>query len=102
MQITNCYILNVRKIVNKKIKFETTISVAKTNIQVAIKEGVMSELTEIYTSLSISNPEYYKPRGHPSKHLKSLAEKSNVQQISSSSKTCSYCLEKGHNIRECK
>ncbi|CAG8735033.1 21023_t:CDS:1, partial [Cetraspora pellucida] len=76
------------------------MSVAKTSIQVAVEEDVISELTslltefiikyyqstklnikeihdfnkEIHNSLSISNPEYHKPRSHPSKCLKSSTE----------------------------
>ncbi|CAG8706251.1 4057_t:CDS:2, partial [Cetraspora pellucida] len=104
MQTANCCMSNIRKIVNKKIKFGTTMSVVKTSIQVAVEKDIMSELTgfltefiikycrstrlnieeihdfnkEIHNSLSISNSEYYKPRGHPLKHLKFLTEESNV------------------------
>ena len=49
----------------------------------------------------ISNPEYHKPKGHPPKRYKARTEIANNQHISSSSKTCSYCLEKGYNIRSC-
>ncbi|RIB08960.1 hypothetical protein C2G38_2044707 [Gigaspora rosea] len=52
--------------------------------------------------LDISNPEYHKPRGCPPKCLKSSTEENNTPSTSSSSKTCSYYQEKGHNIRGCK
>ncbi|CAG8740890.1 39025_t:CDS:2 [Gigaspora margarita] len=115
---------NIRENISKKVKFGTIILVAKTCVQVAIEENVIPELTgliefiikyrrstelniekvhslgnEIQEPLSISNPEYHKPRGCPPNHLKSSTEKNSVQQVSSSSKTCRYCLEKGHNVR---
>ena len=49
----------------------------------------------------ISNPEYHKPKGHPPKRYKAQIEDIKQNNISSSSKTCSNCLEKGHNIRSC-
>ncbi|CAB5361974.1 hypothetical protein RhiirA1_485424 [Rhizophagus irregularis] len=49
----------------------------------------------------ISNPKYHKPKGRPSKRYKSQMEMTSKQNITSFSKTCSYCLEKGHNIRSC-
>ncbi|PKC58236.1 hypothetical protein RhiirA1_471281 [Rhizophagus irregularis] len=49
----------------------------------------------------ISNPEYHKPKGRPPKRYKSQMEMTSKQNITSSSKTCSYCLEKGHNIKSC-
>ncbi|CAB5337721.1 unnamed protein product [Rhizophagus irregularis] len=49
----------------------------------------------------ISNPEYHKPKGHPPKCYKAVTEMANKQNITFSSITCSYCLEKGHNIRSC-
>ncbi|CAG8839942.1 5476_t:CDS:1, partial [Cetraspora pellucida] len=131
--------------VDKRIEFGTTMSVAKTSVQVAIAESVTSELTELLiqfimknhhnTGLNIeetcqlkvgisgssilktnkhlldndisnlpkiTNPEYHKPRGRPSKRLKPSTEENNNQYIVLSSKTCSYCQEKGHNIRGCK
>jgi hypothetical protein len=47
----------------------------------------------------ISNPEYHKPKGRPPKRYKAPTE--NNQNIPSSSRTCSCCQEKGHNIRSC-
>ncbi|CAB5203024.1 hypothetical protein RhiirA5_384520 [Rhizophagus irregularis] len=49
----------------------------------------------------ISNPKYHKPKGRSLKRYKSQIEMTSKQNITSSSKTCSYCLEKGHNIRSC-
>ena len=131
----NTYTSNIRENVNKKLKFGTTMSVAKTCVQIAVTEGVTLELTELLiefimkyhrnTGLNIegihyvpqtnneiqetsvitndnvpkiSNPEYYKPKERPYKRYKSITEENNIQHISSSSKTCSYCLEKRHNI----
>ncbi|CAB5386713.1 unnamed protein product [Rhizophagus irregularis] len=49
----------------------------------------------------ISNFEYHKPKGRPPKRYKLQMEMTSKQNITSSSKTCSYCLEKGHNIKSC-
>ena len=38
---------NIRKTVNKKIKFSTIISVIKTSIQIVVSENITSELIEI-------------------------------------------------------
>ena len=141
MRTGNVYTLDIRENFNKKLKFGTLMSVAKTSVQIAVAEGITSELTGILTEfiikyrrntglnieevhyapqlnneiqepssvtitdncnvLNISNPEYHKPKGRPPKRYKSSVEEKNVQHISSF-KTCSYCLEKGHNIRGCK
>jgi len=136
MRSTNIYTSNIRENVGKKLQFGTAMSVAKTSVQIAVAEGVTTELTGLLTEFimkyrrktglndvsqlsneshgesssiaiascvpKISNPEYHKPKGRPPKRYKSSIEENNVQNISSSSKTCSYCLEKGHNIRGCK
>jgi len=61
------------------------------------------ELEEHNNIPEISNPEYHKPKGRPPKRYKSSTEENNKQHyVSLSSKTCSYCLEKGHNIKGCK
>ncbi|RGB36287.1 hypothetical protein C1646_758248 [Rhizophagus diaphanus] len=52
--------------------------------------------------LEISNPKYHKPKGYLPKQYKSSTEENNYQHITSSSKTCSYCLKKGHNIKGCR
>ncbi|RIB21290.1 hypothetical protein C2G38_2034498 [Gigaspora rosea] len=49
----------------------------------------------------ISNPEYHKPKGRPPKRLKSAIKEDNNKHKPSSSKTCGYCQEKGHNVRRC-
>ena len=53
----------------------------------------------------ISNPEYHKPKGRPPKRYKSAIENNRVIPDKSNDvtvqKTCSYCSEKGHNIRGC-
>lgn len=45
----NVYISNIRENVDKRIKFDTTMSVAKISIQVTIVEGITSELAELLT-----------------------------------------------------
>ncbi|CAG8801922.1 14562_t:CDS:2 [Cetraspora pellucida] len=126
IQIANNYTSTIKENVNNKIKFSATMSVTKISIQFAVEEGATPELTGLFmefimkyhrnTELNIeevrylsdktqkspnkSNPEYYKPKSHLPKHFKSLTEENNVQHISSSSKICSYCFEKGHNIKE--
>src|SRR6266498_3947818 len=49
IQTTNVYTLSIRENINKKIKFSTMMSVAKTSIQVTIAEGITSELTGLLT-----------------------------------------------------
>ncbi|CAB4425288.1 unnamed protein product [Rhizophagus irregularis] len=148
IQSANVYTSNIKEKVSKKIEFGSTMSVAKTSVQVAVAEGVASELIGLLTQFitkyrrntglnieevhsishfndeiqessynyqrqplvvveecnipKISNSEYHKPKGRPPKRYKSSTEENNNQHISSSSKTCSYCLEKGHNIRGCR
>jgi hypothetical protein len=41
------YMSNIKEKVNKKIEFGSTISVAKTSVQVAVMEGVTSELIRL-------------------------------------------------------
>ena len=137
MRAANIYTSSIRENSNKKLKFGTTILVAKTSVQIAVAEGVTSELIGLLTEfiikywqntslnvqevhyelqlnndtqeppsnncdvLQISNPEYHKPKGCPPKCYKSFTEENTIQHITSS-KTCSYCLKKGHNIRRCK
>ncbi|RIB29582.1 hypothetical protein C2G38_2027580 [Gigaspora rosea] len=149
IRMSNVYTPSIRKKVNKRIEFGSTMSVAKTSVQIAIEEGVTSELTGLLTQfiskyhrntglnmekvyrpvlhsinnqessmlannerqplsnnvncniIEISNPKYHKPRGRPPKRLKSATEEDNNLCKSQSSKTCSYCQEKGHNIRGC-
>ena len=54
-----------------------------------------------YDVLKILNLEYHKPKGRPLKHYKSSTEENSILHLTSS-KTCSYCLEKGYNIKGCK
>jgi hypothetical protein len=53
----------------------------------------------------VSNPEYHKPKGRPPKRYKAATEVNHVTSGKSDDvtvqKTCSYCSEKGHNIRGC-
>ena len=49
MQLVNTYTLNIRENVNKKLKFSTMISVVKTCVQIAVAEGVTSELNGLLT-----------------------------------------------------
>ncbi|RIB25194.1 hypothetical protein C2G38_2277993 [Gigaspora rosea] len=91
---------------DKRIEFGTMMSIAKTSVQVAVAEenNEQHPLGNHVNNnlLDISNPEYHKPRGRPPKCLKSSTEENNTPSTSSSSKTCSYCQEKEHNIRGCK
>lgn len=48
-KIFNVYTETVREIVNKKIQFGTTISVAKTGVQIAILENATAKLIRILT-----------------------------------------------------
>ncbi|CAG8782374.1 12203_t:CDS:1, partial [Rhizophagus irregularis] len=45
----NIYTSNIKEKVSKKIEFGSTISVAKTSVQVAVAEGVASELIGLLT-----------------------------------------------------
>jgi hypothetical protein len=51
------------------------------------------------TNYNISNPEYHRPKGRPPKRYKSSIEENSSKYTSS--KKCSYCSDKGHNIRGC-
>ncbi|CAB5204672.1 unnamed protein product [Rhizophagus irregularis] len=147
------YTSTIRESVNKKVLFSTTMSMAKTSVQIAIAEGTTAKLMgfltqfnmkfrnttglgieEFHNSLlhlndeatdakigsssnnyqqpltdlnfrynltEISNPEYYKPKGRPSKRFKSSTEANTTIQPSVVHRTCSYCLGKGHNIHSC-
>ncbi|PKC72219.1 hypothetical protein RhiirA1_452629 [Rhizophagus irregularis] len=90
----NVYTSTVKKKIDKRIKFGNTISIVKTSVQIAVKVD-NKNISEIL------NPKYHKPKGHPPKCYKSQMEMTNKQNITSSSKRCSYYLEKGHNIRSC-
>ncbi|PKY59582.1 hypothetical protein RhiirA4_430506 [Rhizophagus irregularis] len=136
----NVYTSTIKKTADKRIKFGSAMSMAKTSVQIAVTEGATGELTGLLTQFimkyrratglnieevqeglsskdscqrqplvvidnnripEISNPEYHKPKGRPPKRYKAVTEMANKQNITSSSKTCSHCLEKGHNIRSC-
>ncbi|PKC66657.1 hypothetical protein RhiirA1_394322 [Rhizophagus irregularis] len=45
----NVYTSNIKERVNKKIEFDSIISVVKTSVQVAVAEGVASELIRLLT-----------------------------------------------------
>ena len=53
MRTANIYTSDVRENFNKKLKFSTLISVAKTSVQIAVTEGVTSELTGLLTEFII-------------------------------------------------
>jgi hypothetical protein len=140
----NVYTSDIKKRVNKRVEFGSTMSVAKTSVQIAVTEGATGELIGLLTQFitkyrcntglninevrevfsyditkndyqrqplepldivnsipKISNPEYHKPKGRPPKRYKAPTEMTSNQNVPSSSKTCSYCHEKGHNIRSC-
>ncbi|CAG8834436.1 22055_t:CDS:2, partial [Gigaspora margarita] len=60
-------------------------------------------LDNISNLSEITNSEYYKPRDHLPKRLKSSTkENNNSCTLLLSSKIYSYCQEKGYNIRGCK
>ncbi|CAG8826895.1 45062_t:CDS:2, partial [Gigaspora margarita] len=95
IRTTNIYMPTIKDNVNKKHQFGTTMSIAKTSVQVAVAEDSSYNINEI------SNPEYYKPRGRPPKWLKpsNKENKENAKQYSNhEQQTCSYCSVKSHNI----
>ncbi|RIB08957.1 hypothetical protein C2G38_2210197 [Gigaspora rosea] len=49
IRTSNVYTPSIWKKVNKRIEFGSTMSVAKTSVQIAIEEGVTSELTGLLT-----------------------------------------------------
>ncbi|CAG8691445.1 20020_t:CDS:10 [Gigaspora margarita] len=124
IRTANVYMPTIKECIDKKVQFGTTMSLAKTSVQIAVAEGVVAELVRVLTQfimkycrntgldiqetcshcniIEVSNPEYHKPRGHPPKRLKSYIEKDkeNAKQHSNrEQRTCSYCSGKGHNIR---
>ncbi|CAG8554375.1 33160_t:CDS:1, partial [Racocetra persica] len=67
-----------------------------------ITQGIRQPLSNL---IEVSNPEYHKPRGRPSKRLKSAVEEDSTSVNKSENtvlKMCGYCFGKGHNIRSCK
>ncbi|CAG8670898.1 9907_t:CDS:2 [Gigaspora margarita] len=110
---------------DKRIEFGTTISVAKTSVQVTrlnAQESQSISHSDIEISKTLSNLdnkqhsldnisnlpkttnlEYYKPSGYPPKCLKLFTkENNNLCILLSLSKTCSYYQEKEYNIKGCK
>src|SRR6266540_7124063 len=53
MRTANIYTSDIRENFNKKLKFGTLMSVAKTSVQIAVAEGVISELTGLLTEFII-------------------------------------------------
>ena len=53
MRTANIYTSDVRENFNKKLKFGTLMSIAKTSVQIAVAEGVTSELTGLLTEFII-------------------------------------------------
>ncbi|PKK61827.1 hypothetical protein RhiirC2_791247 [Rhizophagus irregularis] len=47
LKTDNIYTTMIREKVNKKIQYSTTISIAKTSIQISITEGITAELIKI-------------------------------------------------------
>ncbi|CAG8705235.1 9916_t:CDS:2, partial [Scutellospora calospora] len=45
----NVYTSNIKENINKKLQFGTTMSVAKTSVQIALSEGITAELIGILT-----------------------------------------------------
>ena len=60
MRTANIYTSDIRENFNKKLKFGTMMSVAKTSVQIAMAEGVTSELTGFLTEFIIK---YYRNTG---------------------------------------
>ena len=53
MRTANIYTSDIRENFNKKLKFGTMMSVAKTSVQIAVTEGVTSELIRLLTEFII-------------------------------------------------
>src|SRR6266540_6253082 len=53
MRTANIYTSDIRENFNKKLKFDTMMSVAKTSVQIAVTEGVTSELIGLLTEFII-------------------------------------------------
>ena len=53
MRTANIYTSDIRENFNKKLKFSTMMSVAKTSIQIAVAEGITSELIGLLTEFII-------------------------------------------------
>ncbi|CAG8674428.1 16889_t:CDS:2, partial [Cetraspora pellucida] len=122
----NVYTSSMKNNINKKHQFGTTMLIAKTSVQIALAENVITELIRVLTQfitkyycntslveldsnsnhnlIEVSNPKYHKPKGYSPKQLRSFIEenkKSNKQHIIYEQRTYSYCLVKGHNIHGC-
>src|ERR1044072_8899893 len=53
MRAANIYTSSIRENSNKKLKFDTTMSVAKTSVQIAMAKGVTSEPIGLLTEFII-------------------------------------------------
>ncbi len=60
MQMINIYILNIKENFNKKFKFSTIMSIAKTNIQITVTEDAILELIRLFIEFIIK---YYQNIG---------------------------------------
>ena len=138
IRLDNVYTPAAKEYIDKKAQFGSTMSLAKTSIQIAIAEGATAELIGTLmqfimkycndTGLGVNtnqtnleqnsmlqdspldnlpnvvNPEYHKAKGCPPKRYKSSVEDNSSFVVKSKegvSKTCSYCSNRGHNIRGC-
>ncbi|CAG8771923.1 27383_t:CDS:2 [Gigaspora margarita] len=117
IQTASVYTSTIQDNINKKLQFGNTMSVAKTSVQVAMTEGIKAELIRILTqfiskyhcttSLNIGTCNIQKndqaennPRGRPPKRLK-LSIEEEATKPTHKQRTCSYCLNKRHDIRRC-
>ncbi len=53
MRTADIYTSDIRENFNKKLKFDTTISVAKINVQIIVTKSATSELIELLTEFII-------------------------------------------------
>ena len=85
------------------LSIEATNNISCTDLSNDTQETSTQDDRQPLTILpEVTNPEYHKPKGRPPKRYKSAIEDNHVTSGKSDvQKTCSYCSEKGHNIRGC-
>ncbi|GBC36318.2 hypothetical protein GLOIN_2v1885686 [Rhizophagus irregularis DAOM 181602=DAOM 197198] len=90
-----------------KYRRSTSLSIEKSTESLQDSQGLSIQDNPQPLSVlpDISNPEYHKPKGRPPKRYKSTVENNCITSGKPDDvtvqKTCSYCSEKGHNIRGC-
>ncbi|CAG8839104.1 1072_t:CDS:2, partial [Gigaspora margarita] len=90
-QTSNIYTTDIKRRADKKIEFESAMSIAKTSVQIAVLNEIHYPILQMNSKtqvpLSISTNSEHQPLGDINRF--NLSEVTNP----------GYCQEKGHNVR---